>query len=369
MTVEDWAARAASWITDNPPPLGAPPGSRTPKDAAEHREWTDWSRRLHAAGLAVTRWPREWGGAEATADEAWSVTEVLAAAGAPLPLSDIGINLVGPALMAAGNPEQKARHLPPIAAGTVVWAQLFSEPETGSDLAAVGTAARPDGEDWVVTGQKVWNTYAHLADWGFLIARTGTREDRHRGLTAFLVPMDLPGIRVRPLREITGHADFNEVFLDDVRLGPEHVLGAPGEGWKVAMELLVDERHVIGRHVIGLSAELDRLVSVLDADAEPEAAFLVGELCASARGVLALAAAPDLPAGAEIMAKIAFSELNIDVHQAAIDLVARGGEAVPAGWADRWMDGYLYTRGYTISGGANEVMRNVLAKRVLGLPR
>lgn len=327
-----------------------------------------WTRALHEAGLAVIRWPRQWGGSDASATDANAVAEVLAAAGAPLPLSDIGINLVGPSIMLAGTEDQRKTHLPPIASGSVVWTQLFSEPDAGSDLAAVRTRARPDGPAWVVNGQKVWSTYAHLADWGYLIARTGTMQERHRGLTIFLLPMDSRGIRVRPIRSIAGDFDFNEVFLEDVRLGPEQVLGEPGAGWQIAMGLLTEERHVTGRQVIGLAAEMDRLTSLIDADENPDFAFLAGELCAEVAALLSLTAAQEAQDGLAAMTKIAFSELNIDVHQLALDFTASYRRPVPAGWRHRWLDSYWNTRGYTISGGSNEVLRNVIARRVLGLP-
>jgi alkylation response protein AidB-like acyl-CoA dehydrogenase len=360
--------RALSWVEANPPPVGVPPGARTPPDAAAYPEWKDWCERFHASGLATLQWPAQWGGAGLDADEAAEVTEVLAAAAMPLSLSDVGINLVGPALMAFGTSEQQQRHLPPIRNGTACWAQLFSEPEAGSDLASLRTTAVPAGDGWEVTGQKVWSTYAHIADWGFLLARTGTRAERHRGISAFLVPMDALGITVRPLREITGDADFNEVFLDSVYLDSQALVGGVGSGWRVAMDLLAVERQVTGRNIISLRAEMDRLAALLTVEPTEDLALLAGELCADISAVLALGETTPQPDGGAAMTKIAFSELNIAVHQAALDYVRDPAHEVAEGWARRWKDSYLYARAYTISGGANEVLRNVLAKRVLRLP-
>jgi alkylation response protein AidB-like acyl-CoA dehydrogenase len=364
----EWVRRAEAFVAENQPPLGAPPGSRTPQNPVQLADWAAWSQRLHAAGLATIRWPTEWGGGGASADAALAVTAVLAAAAMPLSLADIGVNMVAPAIMSAGTAAQQDRHVPAIRAGTAIWTQLFSEPEAGSDLAALRCAASADGTDWVINGQKVWSTYAHIADWGFLLARTGTRDERHRGITAFLVPMDAAGVTVRPVRELTGHYDFNEVFFDDVRLGHDYVLGAVGGGWQVAMNLLIDERVVTGRNIIGLQAELDRLTSLAGNTLDPVTANRLGELCADAIAIAAVGELEPAPAGSDNLAKIAFSELNGEVHQTAVDVVAADRYDVPAGWAARWQDSYLYYRGWTISGGANEVLRNVIAKRVLGLP-
>jgi alkylation response protein AidB-like acyl-CoA dehydrogenase len=346
-------------------------GSRTPRSREEEREWREWTRDLHAAGLGVLTWPTEWGGGGACDEEAQAVSEVLALAGAPLPLTDIGINLVGPSLLMFGSDEQQRRHLPGIVDGTVIWTQLFSEPDAGSDLAGVRCrAVKTDDGRWIVDGQKVWSTYAHIADWGYLIARTGTREDRHRGLSAFLVPMNRDGISIRPIREMTGTYDFNEVFFDGCELPAESLLGQPGGGWGIALGLLAEERRVIGRLVAWLDAEIDRLARVVagfDETTQRSLGTRLGTIAARASALAAMMRGESLPPGAEAVVKIAFSEVNVDLHQLAVDVLALDPQACPPGWATRWTDNYLYTRSYTISGGANEIMRNVVDKRVLGL--
>jgi alkylation response protein AidB-like acyl-CoA dehydrogenase len=346
-------------------------GSRTPRSHEEEQEWRAWTRDLHAAGLALPTWPLQWGGGGARDEEAQAVPEVLAVAGAPLPLTDIGINLVGPSLLMFGSEEQQRRHLPGIADGTVIWTQLFSEPDAGSDLAAVRCrAVLADNGRWIVDGQKVWSTYAHIADWGYLIARTGAREDRHRGLSAFLVPMDLDGISIRPIREMTGTHDFNEVFFDGCELPAESLLGQPGEGWRIALGLLAEERRVIGRLVAWLEAEIDRLacaVASFDETTARSVGTRLGTIAARASALGAMMRRESLPAGGEAVVKIAFSEVNVELHQLALDVLALDPPGCPPGWAARWTDNYLYTRSYTISGGANEIMRNVVAKRVLEL--
>jgi alkylation response protein AidB-like acyl-CoA dehydrogenase len=373
-TVAEWESRAQAWSNEHPPPLGAPAGSRTPSSVAQREEWLAWTAALHASGLATMQWPVEWGGADAGIAETRAVARVLREAGAPGPLSDIGIGMVGPAIIKYGTPEQQAREIPGIAAGTTIWTQLFSEPGAGSDLAALRTRAtrQPDGS-WLVTGQKVWNTYAHLAARGYLLARTGPPDSRHRGLTMFLVDMDTPGIVVTPIREITGDADFNEVFLDDVRLPAESVIGEVDGGWGVSMSTLSDERTVIGSLVLWVDTELARMTRVmheLGDDAADGLRTRLGELITEVRALVALSGRALAP-GAEAVGKVAYADLNVRVQQLAIDLAGAHPDRVPDGWAHRWSDNYLYTRAYTISGGSNEVMRNVVAKRglKLGAPR
>jgi alkylation response protein AidB-like acyl-CoA dehydrogenase len=317
-------------------------------------------------------WPSRWGGADATSSQILAVKRVLRAAGAPLPLTDVAINMVGPAIMAFGTPEQQQRHLPGIADGSVVWTQLFSEPNAGSDLATLRLRATAQGDgSWVLSGQKVWNTYAHVAQWGYLLARTGGVDERHRGLTMFLVPMDAPGVSIVPIREITGSADFNEVFFDDVRVPAGAVLGEVGKGWSVSMSTLADERAVVGGFVLSLEAESRRLASVLlelGAHATPFLPRLT-EISAHTAALAAAIQDDGVPAGMESLGKVEFSEINIALHQLALDVIAANPDGVPDGWQQRWADNYLYTRAYTISGGANEVLRGVMAKRGMELGR
>ncbi|MCU1614627.1 MAG: acyl-CoA dehydrogenase [Frankiales bacterium] len=368
MSVSEWTQRAVAWSNEHPPPPGAPAGSRVPRSPTEHAAWARWSADLHQAGLGVLHWPVEWGGAGADAAETRAVSRVLAQAGSPLPLNDIGITLVGPSIMRFGTPEQRAAHLPTIASGSTVWTQLFSEPASGSDLASLQTTAVPSGDGWAVNGEKIWNTYAHVADWGYLLARTGAPGERHRGLTMFLVRMDTPGITARPIRKLMGSADFAGVTLENVRLPANAVLGEPGEGWAVTMATLSEERRVVGRFVVGLESELIRMLRILDslgAAASDSLRLRMGELAAEVDALLRVVESnADLP-GSDSLSKIAYSDLNQRLHQVAIELAAAHPEAVPDAWALRWSDNYRNSPSYTIAGGANEVLRNVLAKRVL----
>ncbi|MCU1481291.1 MAG: acyl-CoA dehydrogenase [Subtercola sp.] len=371
MSIEQTTARAVAWSNEHPPPIGAPGGNRTPSSAGEHDAWVQWTRDLHASGLATLHWPERWGGEDAGADDVRAVTRVLREAGMPLPLTDVALNLVAPSVMAYGTDEQKEHHLPRIGDGTAIWTQLFSEPEAGSDLASLRTRAVPDGDGWLINGQKVWNTYAHIAGWGLLLARTGEQSSRHKSLSMFLVPMDAPGIRVVPIVELTGDSDFNEVFFDDVHLGADALLGEVDGGWGVSMGTLAEERRVVGALVLGLEADARRLARVVDdlgnAITDDLVVRLAEVLCdVDALVVLAKAGFPE---NFESAGKILFSEINIRLTQLGIDLGAAYPQAVPAGWVRRWADSYVYSRGYTISGGANELLRGVLARRALGLPR
>jgi alkylation response protein AidB-like acyl-CoA dehydrogenase len=369
--VAAWTARATRWADGHPPPPGAGSGNRTPADDAEETAWRLWGAQLHEAGLATPHWPAEWGGEDATAEEVRAVTRALRRAGAPLPLTDVAVNLVAPSILQHGTPEQKERFLPGIREGRSVWTQLFSEPGSGSDLASLSVRARRDGDGFVIDGQKVWNTYAHLAEFGYLIARTGDAGSRHRGLTMFCIPMDAEGITVRPIVELSGHPDFNEVFFDGVRVGPAAVLGAVDGGWGISMGTLGEERRVVGNLSLGLEADLERVGTVMDAAGARGSGFaerfaLIG---AEVMSLTALVESDSLPPVLEGAGKILFSELNIELTQLGVDLAAEFPDVVPAGWARRWNDSYRYTRGYTISGGANEILRNVIARRGLGLPR
>jgi len=372
MSTEAWRDRAIAWIDEHPPPTGAPgSGNRTPASPEEHEAWAAWTRALHEAGLATAHWPARWGGEDASPAEVREITRVLRRAGAPLPLTDVAINLVAPSIMAHGTEAQQEALLPGIRSGEAIWTQLFSEPGSGSDLASLRVRAAPRGDGFVVDGQKVWNTYAHLATHGYLLARTGEAESRHRGLTMFCIPMDLPGITVRPIVELTGHADFNEVFFDGVELGPDAVLGEVDGGWAVSMGTLGDERRVVGNLVLGLESDVERMADLLgrlDERAEPYRVRF-GVVAAEVAALTAIVEGGGFPHRLEGAGKIMFSELNIVLGQLGVDLAAAFPDEVPLGWARRWSDAYTYTRGYTISGGANEILRNVIARRGLGLPR
>jgi hypothetical protein len=290
--------------------------------------------------------------------------------------------------MRVGSEAQKQHWLPRIKAAEVEFALGYSEPEAGTDLAALRTRAVLDGDHWVINGQKMWNTMAHMATHNWLAIRTEPDAPKHKGITAFILDMTLPGVTVRPLRELTGTSDFNEVFLDDVRLPADALIGAPGQGWTIANASLAQERNGVGASVVRLQLAIQDLIrdaAAIRVDGRPalehddvrqHIARLSSEVdtCAllarySTLGHLTGRGEPtDAP-----MAKLFFSELNLRIAEYALTLLGPAGvltegdtDAVAHG---RWQDAYLYARAYTIAGGSSEIMRNIIAERGLGLPR
>ena len=278
---------------------------------------------------------------------------------------------------------QRARYLPRIRDFADMWCQLFSEPAAGSDLAALRTRARLDGDAWVVDGQKVWTTHGHIADLGFLLARTEPEASKHAGISAFIVDMRSPGVTVRPLREVTGASDFNEVFLDSVRIPTGNIIGARGQGWQIARSALAHERAGSLREDSVVDSSL-RLVDQLSSRgcarrADPDAARRLGELAARARatdllGLRGVIRAADGAAGAvdAAVTKVVFSETNLALATLAVELQGADGiVAAPDSQRDggHWQEAFLWARGFTISAGSNEIMHNLIAENGLGLPR
>jgi alkylation response protein AidB-like acyl-CoA dehydrogenase len=348
-----------------------------------------WQRQLHAAGYLGLHWPVAYGGRGGTVMEQAIFYEELARAGAPEIANAIGLDMAGPALMAHGTEDQKRLHLPRILSAEHVFCQGFSEPEAGSDLASLRTRAerRPGG--WGITGQKVWTSFAHYANWCTILARTDPAAPRHRGLTYFLVDMKSPGFTVRPLRQMSGDVEFNELFLDGVEVPDEHVLGRVHGGWEVAITTLMFERgpRTITRQLIlrqGL-AELIELARSHMRDGRPAAAdplvrqrlaqlYIDAEALRHANLRILTRLVKGQPAGPEGSAsKLFFSEtwqkvaeLGLELQGAYATLDAGSDRTIDDG---RWQYRALRSRGNTIQGGTSEIMRNILAERVLGLPK
>jgi alkylation response protein AidB-like acyl-CoA dehydrogenase len=290
--------------------------------------------------------------------------------------------LVASSLLLYGTREQQQRYLPRIRTYEDFWCQLFSEPDAGSDLASLRCRADHDENGWVINGQKVWTTHGHVADLGFLLARSERDAPKHQGISAFIVDMRSPGIEVRPLREITGSNDFNEVFFTDVRIPGSGLIGAPGQGWAVARSSLARERSESRREesVTQAVARLATLARNGDSPAADEVRGRIGRLYARAEisdmlGYLqlenAIAGIGEIDDAA--ITKVFFGDLNLDIQRTALELQgARGvlAEGDPeAADNGRWLEGFLWARGFTISAGSNELMRNQIAERGLGLPR
>jgi len=339
-----------------------------------------WDRHLAGAGWTCLGWPTEYGGRGLSLLRQVIFHEEYAKADAPARVSHIGEELLGPTLIAFGTEEQKRRFLPGIRGVTELWCQGYSEPGAGSDLASVSTRARPDGDHWVVDGQKVWTSLAHAADWCFVLARSEPGSTRHAGLSYLLVPMHQSGVEVRPIQQLTGTSEFNEVFFDGARTEATLVVGAPGEGWKVAMATLGFERGVstIGQQV-GFARELDGVVAMARENGAIEDPLMRDRLVHARMGleVMRLNALRTLAGtstgsqGPEAsISKLvwatwhrALGELAMEVAGASSLVAAADGEY------DRWQRLFLFTRADTIYGGSNEIQRNIVAERVLGLPR
>jgi alkylation response protein AidB-like acyl-CoA dehydrogenase len=360
-----------AWFVDNPP------GDEPVGDEDAHYHWrAGFQRRLAQDGWAAVHWPVQYGGRGATLTQSAIFFEELGRSGAPLPANVLGLLLAGPTIMSWGTEEQKERYLQPILSADEIWCQGFSEPDAGSDLAAVKTRAVRDGDDWVVTGQKVWTSGAQYSKWCMLVARTDPDAAKHKGLSYFLMDMEQDGVQIRPLRQITGESEFNELFIDGARIPHENLLGGEGNGWKVALTTLMNERAGLAFFLqVRMRQLLDRLIGLardrglLD---DPVVAERLGELHLKAE-VLRLTAYRGLTAiekygqpGPEgSLTKWMWSQTNQELTQFAADLL--GAEALSVG--SPWSYELLRARGNSIEGGTTEVLKNIVAERVLGLPK
>jgi alkylation response protein AidB-like acyl-CoA dehydrogenase len=361
-----------SWLADNQPEPLPVNGDEDAQQAWRR----DWQRRLYEGGWAAPHWPVEYGGRGVTPTESAIYFEEMGRARAPLAVNILGVLLGGPTLMVWGTPEQKDRYLSPILSGEEIWCQGFSEPDAGSDLASLKTRAVKRGEEWVVNGQKVWTSGAQFAKWCMLVARTDTDAPKHKGLTYFLMDMEQDAVQVRPLRQITGEAEFNELFMQDAVIPDANVVGGVGNGWKVALTTLMNERAGIGfASQIRLRQLLDDLVAIAAERGlmdDPLYADELAELhlrCESIR-LLAWKGLTDVerygqPGPEGSLVKWLWSDTNQRVTQLAADIV--GADAMTSGTS--WSYELLRARGNTIEGGTTEVLKNIVAERVLGLPR
>jgi alkylation response protein AidB-like acyl-CoA dehydrogenase len=371
LTPEELAFRdeARAWLAEHvpDPPL---PSMDTADGFEAHRAW---EASLAEARWSVVSWPSEFGGRDASLVEWVVFEEEYYRAGAPGRVSQNGIFLLAPILFEHGTPEQRRRFLPPMARGEVIWAQGWSEPGAGSDLAALrSTAARDDVRGgWVLNGQKTWSSRAAYAHWGFGLFRSDPAAERHRGLTYFLYPLDAPGVTVRPIAQLDGEPGFAEIFFDDVFVPDSDVLGAPGDGWRVAMSTAGNERGLSLRSPGRFCAAADRLVSLYRERPDARLAYAVADAWIRAEAyrlytwgtVTTLTDGGDVgPAGS--VNKVFWSELDVDLHRAALDLLGPDAEV-----ASRWTDGYLFALAGPIYAGTNEIQRNIVAERILGLPR
>ena len=344
----------------------------------------EWLRRFAASGFAAPHWPRPWG-LEASAAEQIQIDETLRSRDAPRPMNPIGIGWAGPTLLVAGTPEQHEKWLPGILDGSELWCQLFSEPGAGSDLASLSTTATRDGDEFVVNGQKVWTTLGHVARWGILLARTDPEASNQSGITYFILDMQSPGVEVRPLVQMTGTHEFNEVFFTDVRIPVANVVGDINDGWRLAKVTLGNERvSLSGEGALwGRGPTAGDLIDIVRAgggSSDPRmrqriaALHIESEVLRFIRLRSVAAVLRGLEPGPEASVRKAIAdEHGQHIMGLALELAGTNGMlswAGPCGVSDPvWHYGFLYSPALTIGGGTSEVQRTILGERVLGLPR
>jgi alkylation response protein AidB-like acyl-CoA dehydrogenase len=362
--------------------------TNVPAELRGFRGWTDraaelgrpWSEKLFSAGYAGLTWPKAYGGAGLPWSYQATYLEEVARAEAPQHMGVIGLGMAGPTIMSHGTPEQKARYLSKILSAEEIWCQGFSEPGSGSDLASVRTHAEVRPDRFVVDGQKVWSSFAHVADQCILLTRTDAGGEKHEGLTYLIVDMKSPGVEVRPLRQITGEAEFNEIFFTGVEVPRENLLGEIGGGWRVAMTTLLHERGTFGFALAGaLEVAVRKLVALArdratgDAIVRDRVAREWIELQAlkyTNYRALAPLAKTGVPGPEGSVAKLRWSEANQRLTKLAVEIIGQEAQVMDGdGVAGYWRHQQLRSRGNTIEAGTSEILRNIIAERVLGLPR
>ncbi len=382
---EAFRQRIRDFLKQNLPPNAARAGTPQSGIQPDHEFLKKWQRMLAEAGLLGITWPREYGGAGLSDVELAIFNEEMAKAGAPVP----NVSVFGPVMLAHANEEQKRRYLPKALRGEERWCLLLSEPGAGSDLGSVRTRADLQGDEFIVNGHKVWNSSARLADFGLMLARTDPKAPKHRGLTYMIVDMKDPGVEVRPLRQMTGGADFNEVFLTNVRVPRTNVIGRINEGWQVAIATLTNERGSLALATIvdyfNIFDDLVKMARELRRDGHPvtqdplmrqELAQFYIDLMTMKYTIYRyftrwLKGATPGPEGS--VNKLAWSELNKKMYDFAMAIQGHASQLMPGSpyaIADgRWTFGFLRSRANTIEAGTSEIHRNAIAERILGLPK
>jgi alkylation response protein AidB-like acyl-CoA dehydrogenase len=376
-TDEQFRARLRSFLGDNHP-------GRGPKDATERLAWQKaWLALLFDAGLAGPGWPREYGGMDLPFARQVIYQEELASARVPGPLGT-GLGIVAPTIIKYGTPEQKERWLRPMLRGDKVWAQGYSEPDAGSDLPALRTTARREGDEYVVNGQKVWTTHATYADILFTLVRTGTQESRQHGISYLILDLHDPGVRVQPLRDITGGAHFAEIFLDDVRVPVADRIGAENEGWPLVRTSLGHERAAGAMNQAAnyrrVLSELQELARARGVASDPlvrhglaDLEIRVRIMRYNAMRVISDILSKGEPGPASSISRLFITAFEQDLHEFAVDMCGPSGllgKRDPASvQRGRWLQGFLMTRASTIGAGTAEIQRNTIAEQVLSLPR
>jgi len=367
---ESFRDEVRTWLQENHP------GDEPEGEEAKFEFRRAWQLKMHEAGWAGISWPKEYGGRGASLIEQAIFSEEMARSKAPSPANVLGLVMGGPVVIAHGSEDQKERFLEPILSAAEIWCQGFSEPESGSDLASLKTKAVRDNGGWRVSGQKVWTTYAHEAKWCMLLARTDTDAPKHKGLTYFICDMEQDGVEVRPLRQITGEAEFNEIFFEGAHVDDENLVGGEGNGWMVAITTLMHERAGLGAaSAISVRRDLDELIAIINERGLGDDAVIRQRIAELKMGVEALRLGSlraltqqmkvGIPGPEGSIAKWEWAMLNQKLTDLAADVL--GPEALEPG--AEWSYRLLRSRANSIEGGTTDVMKNIVAERVLGLPR
>ena len=374
---QDFRAEVRAWMEANVP---KEPLVTLEREDGYHQH-VEWERRLASGNWGMVTWPEAYGGRGLDLIQWLIFEEEYYRAGAPLRVNQNGIFLLGPTVMEFGTDEQKARFLTPMAKGEVIWAQAWSEPNAGSDMAAITSKAIRDGDHYVITGQKTWSSRASFADWGFGLFRTDPESKRHKGLSFILFDLNAPGVTRRPIRQLHGDPGFAELFFDEVRVPVENRIAGEGEGWNVAMATAGFERGLMLRSPARFQAAAERLVALLrkhEVTAAPAAREQVMQawMDAQAYAYNTYAVASKIMAGGHIGAeaslnKIFWSELDRAAHRTAMQILGASAELrhLDGGALNAWLEGYIFSLSGPIYAGSNEIQRTSIAARLLGLPR
>ncbi len=362
----DFRERLHSWLETNTPQI----------DGKDVEALKAWQKKLFEAGWLGLNWPSEYGGQGVGFREQMIYNDEVVRRRAPQTINGIGLMIVGPALIAVGSEEQKKRYLAPILSAEEIWCQGFSEPNAGSDLAALQTRAVPDGDDYIVTGQKIWTSNSLISDYIFLLARTDTQAPRYKGISALIVDLKSPGVSVKPLRQITGESEFGEIFLDEVRVPKCNRVGNENEGWIVAMKTFTRERANISIALsVRLQQQFEQLLEAVKChhvplDSEQARDVAQAYIDSQCLNLTCERLSKKLFSFESSLVKIAWAEMNQRLQQIGLSLLGPEATLLPEQNLQKsWQYGYLRSRGNTIEGGTSEILRGIVAERILELPR
>ncbi|MFB7640972.1 acyl-CoA dehydrogenase family protein [Peribacillus butanolivorans] len=385
---EEFRHELRTWLEENLPEGWLDGTSKISKNEGEYAIFLrNWQRKLYEGGWAAIAWPEKYGGREATLMEEIVYQQEMVRVKAPALVNYVGIHMVAPTLMQIGTEEQKSKYIQKILTGEEVWCQGYSEPNAGSDLSAIQTSAVKDGDRWIINGQKVWTSFGHLADRCFLLARTNRFDKKHKGITVFLLDMNQPGVETRPIIQMDGQHDFNEVYLNDAIAYDAEIVGEVDEGWKVTIALLMHERTGIGGQVFTLEQQFNELVSLTKELKQDDKTLMANplvrkemiDLYTRTRGSLlnyyrnlTKTLKNGHPGAEGSMDKLMVSELTKELLSQSISLQGHQGvlwkeDSITAN--SYWQDNYLYSFGQTIGGGTSEIQKNTIGERILGLPK